>query len=164
MKTLSYNSFPHKGRNFYYAYSKYGLVFVGSPNESLTEIHDFITVDKLICQPNHTYEEALSSYLMGKVTNFSLNTDLSWSSPFQTRIYEELKNIPFGKTISYSQLANILNIPTSTRAVATAVAKNPILMVIPCHRVIRKNGELGKYRGGTAFKKELLMLENSLQK
>lgn len=160
MNTLSYNSFPHDGHIFYYAYSNKGIAFVGSPDKPLSEIYNFINVDYLIQKPSIKYETTLINLLSGKNENLSLNLDLTWSTDFQKSVYNSLSNIPFGTTMSYSEIASFMNMKKSTRAIASAIAKNPLLLVIPCHRVIHKDGTLGGYRGGSILKKKLLALEN----
>ena len=83
-------------------------------------------------------------------------------TPFQKKVWEELKKIPFGETRSYKQVAIAIGHPQSARAVANACAKNPFAPQVPCHRVIRSDGNLGGYsgEGGTKKKAELLSLEN----
>jgi len=82
-------------------------------------------------------------------------------TPFQKDVWKELLAIPFGKTLSYSELAIKLDKPSATRAIANACGKNPLLLMIPCHRVLRKNGELGGFRAGVQQKARLLDLEDS---
>ena len=83
-------------------------------------------------------------------------------TPFQKKVWEELKKIPFGETRSYKQVAIAIGHPQSARAVANACAKNPFAPQVPCHRVIRSDGNLGGYsgEGGTKKEAELLSIEN----
>ena len=83
-------------------------------------------------------------------------------TPFQKKVWEELKKIPFGETRSYKEVAIAIGHPQSARAVANACAKNPFAPQVPCHRVIRSDGNLGGYsgEGGTKKKAELLSIEN----
>jgi AraC family transcriptional regulator of adaptative response/methylated-DNA-[protein]-cysteine methyltransferase len=74
-------------------------------------------------------------------------------------VWTHLQTIPFGKTRSYAAVAKAIGQPTATRAVARACATNPVAVVIPCHRVVSKNGDSGGYRWGVARKKSLLELE-----
>ncbi len=78
---------------------------------------------------------------------------------FQINVWRALLQIPYGQVISYNQLAHIVERPDAVRAVANAVAANPINVLIPCHRVLRANGDIGGYRGGIELKKELLAWE-----
>jgi len=83
-------------------------------------------------------------------------------TPFQVRVWEELLKIPYGKTISYAELATRIGQPSAFRAVAGANGANKLAIVIPCHRVIYANGGLGGYSGGLARKPQLLKIESSL--
>ncbi len=75
---------------------------------------------------------------------------------FQIKVWEALLRIPAGSMVSYQDVAIFIGLPTSVRAVAQAVARNPVAVLIPCHRVLRKSGEIGGYRWGTTRKKALL--------
>lgn len=101
----------------------------------------------------------INSYFKGELKDFSLPFALS-GSEFEKRIYQELSLIPYGETLSYQDLANRINSPRSARAVGNALGKNPLLLLIPCHRVICKNGKLGGYVIGEEKKRRLLGLEN----
>jgi AraC family transcriptional regulator of adaptative response/methylated-DNA-[protein]-cysteine methyltransferase len=83
---------------------------------------------------------------------------------FQKRVWQALLKIPFGKRVSYEEVAQSLNMPKAIRAVASAIAKNQISYIIPCHRVIRKNGQIHNYRWGSERKKAILDWEASKQR
>jgi methylated-DNA-[protein]-cysteine S-methyltransferase len=83
-------------------------------------------------------------------------------TPFQKKVWKALLTIPYGKTQSYQQIAEIIKQPLASRAVGTANGKNPICIIIPCHRVIRRSGELGGYLGGLDAKQALLNLESRM--
>lgn len=78
---------------------------------------------------------------------------------FQKRVWHELRRIPFGQTASYAEIAERIGQPTAVRAVATAVAQNPLAVIIPCHRVIHSDGSLGQYHWGQDLKKRLIAWE-----
>jgi AraC family transcriptional regulator of adaptative response/methylated-DNA-[protein]-cysteine methyltransferase len=80
---------------------------------------------------------------------------------FQIKVWEALMTIPFGTVVSYHDIAGAIGMPGATRAVGTAIGKNPISFIIPCHRVIRKIGEFGNYGGGGARKKAIIGWENA---
>ncbi len=105
-------------------------------------------------------EKELSLYFAGKLKEFKTPLCLL-GSPFQKEVWEELKKIPFGTTHSYSGLAIEIQNPLGCRAVARANSTNRLAIVIPCHRVINKGGELGGYAGGIQRKKWLLEHESS---
>ena len=79
-------------------------------------------------------------------------------TPFQIKVWKYLKTIPKGKVITYKQLARAIKMPKAARAVANACAKNPYATKIPCHRVIRSDGDLGGYSGKGGIKKKLRLL------
>lgn len=103
----------------------------------------------------------LEQYLSGQSPLPDLPLDVQ-ATAFQRRVWETLRAIPEGTTRSYEEVAREIGEPKATRAVARACAKNPAAVVIPCHRVIRKNGGLGGYRWGTELKEALLELERRL--
>lgn len=101
---------------------------------------------------------ALLSHLNGQLPHPELPLDVRGTA-FQKRVWEELRRIPYGKTVSYSELAHRIDRPAATRAVARACATNPVALITPCHRVIRANGELSGYRWGIERKQALLRQE-----
>jgi AraC family transcriptional regulator of adaptative response/methylated-DNA-[protein]-cysteine methyltransferase len=82
-------------------------------------------------------------------------------TPFQRRVWQELRDIPAGSTATYTEIANRIGSPRSVRAVARACATNPLAIVVPCHRVVRSDGQLAGYRWGVERKRELLEREAS---
>ena len=102
----------------------------------------------------------LDEYFQGKRTTFSLPFKLT-GTPFQLAVWKELQNIPYGKTTSYKEIAQKINKPKAYRAVGMANNKNPLPIIIPCHRVIGSNGKLIGYAGGLKLKNYLLELEKS---
>jgi methylated-DNA-[protein]-cysteine S-methyltransferase len=89
---------------------------------------------------------------------FPLDVDLG--TPFQKKVWEALLEIPFGETRSYLQISEAVEQPRSDRAVGQACGRNPIAVMIPCHRVLGSGGKLGGYSGGLHIKKALLDLES----
>ena len=104
----------------------------------------------------------LAEYLRGERRSFDLVLDLEAQPPFRRRVLEELARIPYGDTISYSGLAERCGRPGAARAVGNAVGRNPVPVVLPCHRVVRADGSTGEYGGGRRRKRELLRLERAL--
>lgn len=103
--------------------------------------------------------EELQEYFEGNRTHFTFKIQLK-GTDFQQKVWQELINIPYGKTISYLDLAKKLGDVKAIRAVASANGKNPLWIVIPCHRVIGTDGSLTGYAGGLWRKKWLLEHEN----
>lgn len=107
-------------------------------------------------------QDQVEAFFLGKRKEFSLPFHLS-GTPFQVRVWEELQKIPYGKTISYKELAKRLGDPKSIRAAATANGANPLALIVPCHRVIGTDGSLVGYAGGLSRKKALLELERKME-
>ena len=103
---------------------------------------------------------AILAYLNDREPHLDLPLDIR-ATAFQRRVWQELQKIPFGKTRSYAEVARRIGQPQATRAVARACAMNPVALVIPCHRVVRGDGELGGYRWGVERKETLLENERS---
>lgn len=104
--------------------------------------------------------QQLKEYFEGKRTEFNLPLRLKGTS-FQTQVWDELAKIPYGETISYHELAHRVGNDKAYRAVGNANGKNPICLIVPCHRVIQSNGGIGGYAYGTDVKKFLLNLEKN---
>jgi len=111
---------------------------------------------------NNVVMHQLSAYFRRKRQKFELKLAPE-GTEFQLRIWAELMKIPFGKTITYLQLAERFGDPLAARAVAQAVAHNPIAIVVPCHRVIGSDGSLTGYGGGLPAKQYLLELEGAIR-
>ena len=102
----------------------------------------------------------LSQYFNGSRKQFELDLKLQ-ISPFYQKVLNEVCKIPYGQTRSYKNIAKKIKNPRAYRAVANANATNPIPIIIPCHRVIQSNGELGKYGGGEGLKYSLIEKEKN---
>jgi methylated-DNA-[protein]-cysteine S-methyltransferase len=101
----------------------------------------------------------LREYFRGNLRQFDLPLALE-GTPFQISVWERLREIPFGETISYGELARRIGQPNAARAVGLANGSNPIPIIVPCHRVIGSNGKLVGYGGGLEIKEKLLALES----
>lgn len=100
----------------------------------------------------------LDEYFAGKRTEFDVPLDLS-GTEFQLGVWDELNHIPFGTSVTYAQHAQKLGNPKALRAVGSAIGKNPVSIIVPCHRVIGSSGEVTGYAGGLERKRFLLALE-----
>jgi methylated-DNA-[protein]-cysteine S-methyltransferase len=135
------------------------------PNEKAFE--NFL-VKKLgfqaIQNPNHfkSLIEEFANYFKGEQEAFHFPLDLRLGTAFQQKVWKSLLTIPYGTTRSYKWLAQSIKNPNSARAVGNANGQNPLSIIIPCHRVVRENGELGGYTGGVQTKRFLLELEKSI--
>ena len=97
----------------------------------------------------------LDEYFAGRRKTFELPLNLA-GTPFQQKVWKALQQIPYGETISYAQLAQSVGNPKACRAVGSANGKNPLAIIVPCHRVINADGKLGGYASGLEKKKQLL--------
>lgn len=104
---------------------------------------------------------ALARYFMGKSLSFDLPLDLVTGTPFQQKVWQALQEIPAGSTWTYGQLASHVQAPAAVRAVGAAVGRNPLSIIIPCHRVIGQDGSLTGYAGGLDRKRWLLHHEGA---
>lgn len=105
--------------------------------------------------------DQLIRYFEGRLTAFSLPLDLSSGTLFQREVWQALNEIPHGQTRSYRCLAERIGRPQAMRAVGAAVGRNPLSMVVPCHRVLGSDGSLTGYAGGLDRKQALLQLEHA---
>ena len=106
----------------------------------------------------HNVIKQLNQYFMGIRKQFDISLKLEMP-PFYKKVLKEVSEIPYGQTFSYKNIARKLNNPRAYRAVANANAANPIPIIIPCHRVIQSNGDLGNYGGSRELKQSLVQLE-----
>lgn len=161
IQTLYYATAEIGGQTQVMASSDRGLVFVGTPNHTIEEIKTLYPQAELI-EDTTRHEEAarqLNEYFAQERTQFDLELDFI-GTDFQQDVWQALRNIPYGETVSYQAIAEAINRPNAYRAVGAAIGKNPLLIVVPCHRVIGKNGKLTGFRAGMAVKEQLLSLEN----
>jgi methylated-DNA-[protein]-cysteine S-methyltransferase len=103
----------------------------------------------------------LDEYFGGKRTRFDLPLDWALTTGFRRQVLTATGHIPYGETATYASVATAAGNPRAVRAAGSALATNPIPIIVPCHRVVRSDGTLGGYRGGLALKDELLRLEAS---
>lgn len=103
----------------------------------------------------------LVEYLLSAREKFETPLDLSCGTEFQRAVWRRLQRVPFGRTVSYSELADAAGKPGAARAVGNAVGANPLPIFVPCHRVLAAGGKLGGFSGGLWRKKQLLAIESS---
>jgi methylated-DNA-[protein]-cysteine S-methyltransferase len=104
----------------------------------------------------------LDEYFAGDRSAFELDVDLRGAAPFAQHVLDELARVPYGQTTTYGTLAARVGAPRAARAVGTVMNRNPIPIVLPCHRVVGANGSLTGYGGGLHVKEHLLRLEGAL--
>ena len=134
-------SFAEEGDNL-----KYMKRYYGTPVE----------VDK----NDYNYHDEIIKYLEGSLKEFTIPF-LFKGTPFQEKVWKELINIPYGETRTYKEMAEIVGCPKGSRAVGGALNKNPVAIIVPCHRVVGTNGKLVGFAGGIDLKERLLNLEKN---
>ena len=136
-----------------------GLYFEGGRHAPAVGAHWIHAPD---AEPLIAVKKQLLEYLAGLRTHFELVTAPS-GTPFQQRIWHEIARIPFGETVTYADLALRAGVPGCARAVGAATGRNPLSIIVPCHRVVGTNGALTGYAGGLERKSRLLELERQLR-
>jgi methylated-DNA-[protein]-cysteine S-methyltransferase len=139
-----------------------GLIYVGVTDDLRSSLHkkyrsyefDY-NEDKM-----KPFVDEFESYFKKERTSFTLPI-AECGTLFQSQVWHEVKQIPYGETRTYEQIAIAIGNPKAVRAVGAAIGANPVLIVVPCHRVISKSGELTGYRDGIWLKEKLLQLERS---
>ena len=166
MKKLYWESMEVNNQKFFFTVTDKGLNFVSSPGKYLSEIFDFYPENRYEYQflydetVTGDYLDELTDYFDKKRKKFELPLDLDdYGTKLQHEVWSEIQKIPYGQTMTYKQLVENVGRKRAIRPVAHAVAINPVLIVIPCHRVVRANGDIGDYRGGKESKKALLEFE-----
>lgn len=150
-----------RSEKFFYK-SPIGLLEIIYENNSivLLKFADVITASDTNTYFPEKIKTQLDEYFMGKRKSFDIKINPK-GTEFQKKVWQELSKIPFGKTESYSDIAKKIGQPNAWRAVGSACNKNPVMIIIPCHRVISKSGNLAGYAYGTELKARLLEFERS---
>ena len=166
VKIITYDFIPDTiVGSVWMAATKKGLIFI---DFDLTEI-EFVKGIRESYRVNFdddkskmkAYTNKINTYLDGEITNLDLDVDLSTNTLFQRKVLQTVKEIPYGHTITYGELAKRIGDPNAMRAVGQVLRRNPVPIAIPCHRVLNSDGTLGGYGGimGSQRKIELLKLE-----
>jgi len=137
-----------------------GSVTIGANDGGITYLKTFDACDGEMRETELIREAylQLTAYLAGERCEFDVPLELK-GTDFQKKVWFASCQIPYGETISYKALAERIDAPKAVRAVGAANGKNPIYIIVPCHRVIGTNGSLTGYGGGLAIKEKLLQLE-----
>ena len=151
------------------ASSPVGELIIHSNGRAVSAITNAQSEDQAVPteSPNHPElsqaVRELGEYFAGKRTAFTFPMEAD-GTPFQKSVWDALLKIPYGKTVTYGQIAMAVGNPKGARAVGMACNKNPIWIAVPCHRVIGSNGSLTGYALGTGMKAKLLELEGTITK
>jgi len=147
-------------------FSDKGLAGMLFPNKSETHLEEEIykKYGSIANAKNHGLElsSTLARYFDGEPVQPQYQVDYGKATEFEILVYENLKAIPYGKAITYAELASVCGRPRAARAVGNAMAKNPVPIVVPCHRVLKSDGSIGGWSGRPGWKERLLELEGVL--
>lgn len=164
MTTVFWSSMHYHGSTLWMAATKKGLCYVGTPLDSYDDFSKWLArwfpqAEKIESSAKlESYQQTIQRYLNGEQIDMPIPVE--WKgTPFQIEVWQALRDIPYGATVSYAMIAKRIGREKAVRAVGTAIGANPLVFVVPCHRVIAKNGTLGGFRGGLEMKQHLLQLE-----
>ncbi|MEM0157980.1 MAG: methylated-DNA--[protein]-cysteine S-methyltransferase [Thermoplasmataceae archaeon] len=161
VETIYYSTMESEFGILAVAFTKNGICAVtlsGSVEEAEAYLRKEYPKVKLLERSENSYPREILASLDGK--NTALPLDLK-GTDFQKEVWQAIRNIPYGSTATYSEIASNIGRPRSYRAVANACADNPVPLIVPCHRVVRKNGDLGGYGLGIDTKRKLIDYEKS---
>lgn len=145
-----------------YYQSPYGMIKIGYKNKHIVSLKKVEELGEESSHINNVLHDnvvtQLDAYFNGELKEFNLPLNIE-GTEFQQRVWQELMNIPYGETRSYKEVAEAIGNYKASRAIGMANNKNPIHIIIPCHRVIGSSGKLVGYAGGMDMKKGLLEME-----
>jgi methylated-DNA-[protein]-cysteine S-methyltransferase len=148
--------------------SPLGTLYLARAPEGLAQVR-LVDGEEVSCSEDDPLlaeaRRQLEQYFAGDLWHFDLPLDLTTgsSTPFQRRVWSTTRQIPYGAVRSYGEIARAIDNPRAARAVGQALGRNPLLIVIPCHRVLRSDGGLGGFGAGLDNKRALLTLEGYLE-
>ncbi|MEK6693539.1 MAG: methylated-DNA--[protein]-cysteine S-methyltransferase [Nitrospirota bacterium] len=164
--TIFYTTLKSPVGTIYITFTKNGVsridLNIGSEKNFIKDFGDSL---KNVVKKNHRgipqLKKALRAYFSpdGKQPSFKYPIDLLEGTPFERKVWHMIKKIPYGKVVSYKDIAMKIGKPKAVRAVGSACGKNPLPIIIPCHRVIAKDKGLGGYSPGIKIKRKLLEIE-----
>lgn len=141
---------------------RFGVLKIGYENGNVVYLGktDSVSDENIKTELTDKVYEQITEYLIGKRQEFDFPFTLN-GTEFQKKVWAQLQKIPYGETRTYKDIAVAIGSPKSSRAVGMANNKNPVMIVVPCHRVIGSNGKLMGYAGGTDMKETLLKIEKT---
>jgi methylated-DNA-[protein]-cysteine S-methyltransferase len=139
------------------------IFFDADPEEQLDRLTEAAGV-RVLRAPRSVDDarRELDEYFSGQRRSFDLSIDLRGAAPFTAEVLDQLARVPYGQTATYGELASRVGHPRAARAVGTVMNRNPVPIVLPCHRVVGASGSLVGYGGGLERKEQLLRLEGAL--
>lgn len=140
--------------------SRVDITAASTPQEAVDSVEEG-GIEKRSADVLDTAQAQLTEYFAGRRRSFELPLDPPTTTEFRAAVHAQLAEIGYGETVTYRDVAKLLGRPGATRAVGSACGANPLLIVRPCHRVLRSDGGLGGYAGGLEAKRFLLTLEEN---
>ena len=160
METIFVDRFSIDSYQFVVGRIASGVCYIGIEDVAAAELAKFFKGWPLQAEKGSSEDvkRELTAYFNGKLEKFNFPITLI-GTDFQKKVWQKVKEVPYGTTTSYSQIAQQVDNEKGVRAVANAVGRNPLMIVVACHRIIGKNGRLTGYRGGIPMKVALLEKE-----
>lgn len=164
-KSFNYNIIESSWGFLCAVWSRQGLYSLSFPRSNKAAALKYLCVDAALAEHDDAYilEQELKLYFNGYKVTFSATVDLTGYSSFAYNVLSALRNVDYGETISYAELAEVAHFPGRARAVGRIMAINRTPIVLPCHRVIKKDGRMGGFAGGLELKKALLLMEEQVR-
>lgn len=162
-QSIDYDFYSSPFGNLIIASTKIGICFASfyhDKNEAQDELKKEFPNCKILQQQNPKNAEVLNNFLAKEPTKSNLQFHVK-ATNFQVQVWKELLKIPIGSRSTYLQIAQKIGNPNAYRAVGTAIGKNPIALLIPCHRIVKTNGEMGGYKWEVPTKKAILDWEKN---
>ncbi|MFB1082736.1 methylated-DNA--[protein]-cysteine S-methyltransferase [Jeotgalibacillus sp. JSM ZJ347] len=164
MKTVYWSEFIDEGSSYQFAAVDGKVCYIGGPKEGYAALEKWVGKqypDAVLIESAEEmapFVNEFEAYFTGEKKAFDMPIDPK-GTPFQQKVWEALLEIPYGETRTYADIAARVGRPKAFRAVGTAIGANPILVVVPCHRVIAKDGGLGGFSAGLDVKRALHQVE-----
>lgn len=170
IRNLNKSEFETRIGKFYYLWqNKAGRTVISYLGNSRKDFRDFIEKIEMIYREHNkiffvdkkcaAIEAAITGYFDGKIKKFDFIVEFLAGTDFQKSIWKNLVSVPYGKTISYKKLSFISGYEKAWRAAGSALNRNPVMLIVPCHRVIKNDGRIGRFAGGSELKEFLVNLE-----
>lgn len=161
--TLYWTLLEHNGWKLHMAATAAGVCYIGSAKAPFEEMEEWadrkFSAVEWVNDFSLFETHELIDYLEGRRMDIGIPADLH-GTDFQQQVWKKVMEIPYGETASYMDIAKRLGRPSAVRAVGGAIGANPVLFIVPCHRIIAKSGKLTGFRGGLPMKESLLRLES----
>lgn len=159
---ITYDTAPFLDRQLTLFKSRDALVFISLADDACADFHSFYP-DEHVTRDEIPEMRYFQSYAAGQFVDWAqLKISYLKGTPFQRDVWQAMNNMKLSETLTYSELAIRANHPTAIRAVASAVGRNPLTIINPCHRILPKSGGIGKFRYGSVIKQAIFALDQQL--